>query len=274
MRYFIAVLLLVPTLLWAQSFPDYESTTVNDFAGLLTPDAEERLDAQLAQLRSETGVEMTVVTLSRQEIFAPDISFEAFATGLFDAWGIGDAARNDGVLVLVMHADRVMRIELGKAYGRSWDKAAARVIDDTMLPAFREDRYEAGIEAGVTDAIERIVTPYLAGQEAPQGGTSEGSPWTWLIVLIPGLGFLALIFKDRLVRLRKCPECGKRALNRTREVIRQATKTQTGDGEVTTRCTLCHYHHVAPYTISKRSSSSSSSFGGGRSGGGGASGKW
>lgn len=272
---FLALFLLLPTLLWAQSYPDYESTTVNDFAGLLTPEAEARLDAQLSALRDDTGVEMTVVTLSRQEVFAPDQTLEEFATGLFNHWGVGDAQSNDGVMVLVLHTDRAMRIELGGAYGRSWDRAAARVVDRSFLPAFAEDRYEAGIETGVTDAIETIVTPFLAGAEAPAGsGGSGGDNIVWIVLGLFGAGFGALFFKDKFVKLRKCPECGTRGLSRSRKVLNASTKTRTGDGEVTTACANCSYHHVAPYTISRRSSSKSSSFGGGSSGGGGASGRW
>jgi len=273
MRRLIALFLLLPTLLWAQSYPDYESTTVNDFAGLLTPEAEARLDTQLSDLRKETGVEMTVVTLSRQAVFAPDQTLEQFATGLFNHWGVGNAQSNDGVMVLVLHSDRAMRIELGDAYDRDWDRAAARVIDRAFLPAFREDRYQDGIEAGVSDTIRTIVMPFQDGSAAPSG-SSIGDWVVKALFGVFGAGFLAVIFKDKFVKLKRCPSCGTRGLSRSRKVLRSASKTSTGDGEMTTRCANCTYLDVRPYTISRISSSSGSSFGGGSSGGGGASGRW
>lgn len=60
----------------AQSYPEYSSTTVNDFAGLLDEGAEARLSKQLSDLRKTTGVEMTILTLSRQDMFAPDQTLE------------------------------------------------------------------------------------------------------------------------------------------------------------------------------------------------------
>lgn len=256
----------------AQSYPEYNSTTVNDYAGLLDDQAEARVSAQLEALYKDTGVEMTVLTLSRQEVFAPDVTLEKFATGLFNEWGIGDKSRNDGVLVMVLKTDRAMRIELGKAYGRDWDRTAATVIDRSFLPAFKEDRYQDGIEAGVSDTIDTIVTPFLAGESAPKG---QSNNWVWAIVLAVFGGIGALVFKDKFVKLKKCPECGQRHLSRTRHVKRQATKTSTGDGDMITTCSNCSYRSVVPYTIARRSSSSSrSSFGGGSSGGGGASGRW
>ena len=269
----IFAFLFCATTALAQSYPEYNSTTVNDYAGLLDDASEARLVAQLEELKKDTGVEMTVLTLSRQDMFAPDQTIEQFATGLFNEWGIGNKTSNDGVLVLVMHTDRIMRIELGGSYGRDWDRTAAKVIDRSFLPAFGEDRYQDGIEAGVTDTIEAIVTPFLAGEEAPSGG--EGDNWIFAIVAAVFAGIGALIFKDKFVKLRKCPECGTRHLNRSRHIKNSATKTSTGNGDMITECSNCSYRSVVPYTISRVSSSkSSSSFGGGSSGGGGASGKW
>ncbi len=256
----------------AQSFPEYNSTTINDYAGLLDDASEARLSKQLEDLRKNTGVEMTVLTLSRQDMFAPDITLEKFATGLFNEWGIGNKTSNDGVLVMVLKTDRAMRIELGGAYGRDWDRTAATVINRSFLPAFKEDRYQDGIEAGVTDTINTIVTPFLAGEEAPSDASNN---WVWAIVLAVFGAITALLYRDKFVKMKKCPECGQRHLNRTRHVRQQATKTSAGNGDMITACSNCSYRDVVPYTISRKSSSSSkSSFGGGSSGGGGASGKW
>ncbi|MGB7319293.1 MAG: TPM domain-containing protein [Planktotalea sp.] len=205
-------------------------------------------------------------------MFAPDLTLEQFATGLFNEWGIGDKTSNDGVLVLILKTDRAMRIELGGSYERDWDRTAATVINRSFLPAFKEDRYQDGIEAGVSDTIETIVTPFLAGAQAPKG---ESNNWVWAIVMAVLGGIGAMAFKDKFVKLQKCPECGQRHLNRTRHIKRHASKTSTGDGDMITECSNCSYRSVVPYTISRKSSSASrSSFGGGSSGGGGASGRW
>lgn len=257
----------------AQSYPDYNSTTVNDYAGLLDDASEARLITQLEELKKDTGVEMTVLTLSRQDMFEPDQTLEAFATGLFNEWGIGNKTSNDGVLVMVLRTDRAMRIELGGAFGRDWDRTTARVIDRSFLPAFKEDRYQDGIEAGVTDTIDTIVTPFLAGEDAPTGSGTNN--WVWAIVVAVFGGIGALVFKDKFVKMKKCPECGQRHLDRTRHVKTKATKMTAGDGDMITTCSNCTYRDVVPNTISRISTSkSSSSFGGGSSSSGGASGKW
>ena len=270
------LLLLAPLAAAAQFYPDYESTTVNDFAGLIPEEQEAAISQQLTELRNDTGVEMTVVTLSRQDTFDPDASFEAFATGLFNHWGIGDKDKNNGIMVLVMHSDRVMRIELGSGYGNDWDSAAKQVIDRSFLPAFKNNNYAGGITAGVTDAIETIARPAAEGSEPPKGD-GIGGAWPLLAMgLFGGLFFFGRRIGDFFGRFRTCPTCGSRGTLRTsRKVLHRATKASAGSGRRTVVCSNCDYHNESMYTISRISSSGgSSSFGGGSSSGGGASGRW
>ncbi len=273
MRWF-AVFLFLAAPLWAQSYPDYVRTTITDSADLLTDAQEAALDARLSGLRSDTGIEFAVLTLPSQMPYAAAQSLEDFATGLFDHWGIGNATRNDGILVLVLSEDRAMRIELGAGYGRDWDRVAADVVNRTFLPAFSNDDYATGITDGVEDVIASIALPFSGGSEAP---VSDDTIGTWMAVISMVGMFLFTARKwlaDQMTRLRPCPNCGSRALSRTRKTLRKATKTSEGAGEAITRCSQCSYRDVHPFTVSRVSSSSGGSFGGGRSGGGGASGRW
>lgn len=269
--------LCVATLSNAQSYPEYSSTTVNDFSGLLSPEAEARIVAQLDALKADTDIEMTVVTLSRRAMFTDTQTLEEFAAGLFNHWGIGDKKRNDGILVLVLHSDREMRIELGKAFGHKWNTVAAMVVDRSFLPLFKQGQYEAGIEKGVDDIIDTIARPFHNRQPAPDVSSGVSG---WWALLIP-LPFLLAVFfnsiKDRIAANRPCPSCGHKTLSVVRNVVRKATTGNPGRGEKITACSNCSYRNVETYRISRRSKSSSSSrssFGGGSSGGGGASGKW
>ncbi len=256
----------------AQTFPNYQNTTVNDYADLLSDADEATLSKQLQTLRDDTGVEMTVLTLKSQSVYAPNLKMEEFATALFNEWGIGDKDRNDGVLVMVLREDRAMRIELGAAFGRDWDKAAARVVDGDFLPHFKNDDYARGIKQGTTATINTIVTPFLGGEEPPKQDSGG-----WLIgvfVAVFGLFFGRRWIGDKMARFRTCPNCGQRGLEQTRRTIRSATKSSTGLGRKRVTCSHCNYENESDYTISRLSSGSSSSFGGGSSGGGGASGRW
>ena len=263
----------------AQPYPVAQSTTVNDYAELLPPEREAVLSARLMRLQRETGVEMTVLTLDSRAAYS-GASLERFAQGLFDAWGIGDAARNDGVLVLILREDRAMRIELGAAYGRSWDGVAEAVIDDHFLPAFRAENYAGGIVSGSNALIEELVMPFLGGAE-PHGTDAPGLVDFGFFTLV-GLIILAVantqLIADLLVRFRTCPTCGGKGLRQTRRVLADATHATEGHGVRERHCRLCGHRESHPYLIARIPRNDrrggAGGFGGGRSGGGGASGRW
>ena len=273
------IALLLPALAVAQDYPSYDNIWVNDQASVLDDPAEERITASLQALADETGVQATVLTMHTRWGYPGD-SLESFATALFNDWGIGDATRNDGILVLVLTEDREMRIELGSGYPGGYDAVAKEIIDDVFIPAFGKADFQGGIGAGTDVVIQRIAREHAAGNApAPVSGESDagdkfGLGLGALVVVI--LGAVA-IFGQRIAdRFRRCPSCGARGVQTTRDVLEAATRTATGQGRKTITCPHCGHEEHSTYTISRvrRSSSSSGSFGGGSSSGGGASGRW
>lgn len=271
--------LLLPALALAQDYPSYDNIWVNDQAQVLSDPAEERITAELQRLAEETGVQATVLTLHTRWGY-PGESLEAFATALFNDWGIGDAARNDGILVLVLTTDREMRIELGSGYPAGYNAVAQEIIDDVFVPAFGQADFEGGIEAGTTAVADRIAREHAAGN-APQPVAQDDD--TGNAARIGVFGALFAVFAGWIAfgrrisdRFRRCPSCGARGIHTTRETLERATRASTGRGRKTVACPHCGHEDSSTYTISRTRSSSSSggSFGGGSSSGGGASGRW
>lgn len=199
------------------TIPGYRDVYVNDYVDLLDPAAEASIRDDLIELYDRTGIEMTVLTISELSDYGWQGSLESFATRLFNTWGIGNADRNDGVLVLVSRYDRRMRIEIGAGYAPSWDARMQRVIDDAFLPAFREDRYQEGILAGADETIFEITGSYPG--EYDSGTLERGwdriwrtlqrwGAWALALILAP-LGLLATAIRRHLRnRPRPCDRCG------------------------------------------------------------------
>ena len=147
----LALLFLAPGGVFAQSpYPQRVDPQINDFAGVLTDADKTSIRNIQAQLLGEHGAELVVATIgSFADYDVADKTLEAFATKLFNSWGIGDRQRNDGVLLLVAVRDRRVRIEVGSGYGARYNDAMQHVIDDDILPAFRDGAYGAGIVSGV-----------------------------------------------------------------------------------------------------------------------------
>ncbi len=304
-RLFAVLLICLPLSALAQDLPRPLSDTVSDFDNVLSPEAESRLTALLRKTRDDTGIHITVVTMDRREDHGGKaLGVEAYATALFNDWGVGDKTRNDGVMILVLRLDRAMRIELGSGYGSEWNRVAQGLIDDSFLPRFRNGAYEQGVEEGTARVIDRIARRFTAGQPAydpaqpAQPAAAKPAPDTpsdqdedggffWIMAL----GIVAMaalkakhLIGDVLIRNKPCPHCAKKGLHRSREVLSHATRHSDGHGQMTTACEFCDYRLVTPYTIPARgddddrssgsSGRSSGGFGGGRSSGGGASGRW
>ncbi len=141
-------------------YPQRLDPTINDYGGILLPADKARLRESLEQLRATTGIEAVVVTVPSTAMYGTgDRSFEVFATSLFNTWGLGDAQRDDGVLVLFSEGDRAVRIELGRGYSRAYDARMQTVIDEYMLPRFRESEHSAGLYNGTQAMIRQLTGP-------------------------------------------------------------------------------------------------------------------
>lgn len=211
---FTLIAIFLPMLAWAQNYPDYKELFVNDFGNLLTAGEEQDIRAKLVELREKRDIEFTVVTISRMSDYDHSGPIEPFATGLFNHWGIGNANRNDGVMMLVSRYDRKMRIEVGSGYGTSKNAPMKRIIDGQITPRFKEGDYNDGISAGVDAAVFNLVGEYP--------GEIDGSPFQkakgWITRLIDvfkwalwpiGAGFAGFVvwMWRRWVRYhpRRCP---------------------------------------------------------------------
>ena len=295
MRRLLGVLILLAGLLpaAAQDLPQWESATVNDFAGLLTPEDATALDRALSDLRDDTGVEGTVVTLTDRARYGGADGLEPFATRLFNHWGVGDAQRNNGFMLLVLTTDREARIELGRGYQNDADIIAQDITRRTLLPAFRDGRMSQGIRDGTQDIIKHIVLPTTRGEAVQR----PDEPLTPKII---GFGIWAAIMAligRHVWRRNRCPQCHRRDFTTSRSPHREELPEggyRVSSDDVTRTCRHCGwsdtrqrpnrnsiwYSPDGTRIRSERNSRSgpggggSSGFGGGSSRGGGASGRW
>ncbi len=203
----------------AQNYPEYDEVYVNDFDGLIDAAREDRIRAYLTGLYDSRGIEFTVVTLTGMDRYGHYGEIEPFATALFNRWGVGDASRNDGVMLLVAKDDRQMRIELGAGYASAKDREMKRIIDGTILPRFRRDDYAGGIEEGVREVIRNLTGsyPYLEPQSFGERVTgwlrrTTDTLGLWLYAVLAGAA--GLLFRLYVAwqrrRPRNCPEDGSR----------------------------------------------------------------
>lgn len=295
MRRLLAALVLAAWPAFAdEPLPPPAHTSVNDFAAVLTDSDTQVLDEALIALHGRTGIEGTVVTLPDRARYG-DATLEGFATRLFNAWGVGDAGRNDGFMVLLAMAEREVRIELGAGYPASGDIRASDIIGRVMVPRLREGEASAALRDGTLAVIETIALPQAGGRPIPVEGQGGGGFMEGLlkaavfgVFAISGAGILRGIHRRR--RDAACPSCGAR-LTSSENVLTDPLPggSPATRREVTRRCPACGWSdsrilplpvvgggrgHGGRWRGHRGGGGRSGGFGGGRSGGGGASGKW
>ena len=82
-----------------------------------------------------------------------------------NAWGVGNADTDNGIIIFVFMADRKIRIELGFGAARSISNdAAARIIEENMAPLFRQAAYGEGLKSAIRELRRLLV---IGSSEGP-----------------------------------------------------------------------------------------------------------
>ena len=255
---------------------------VVDAAGLLDEASRKTLIDRLAQHELDTGNQIVVVTVTDLQGY----SEADYANRLGRHWGIGEAERNNGLILLVAPNERKVRIEVGYGLeGAVPDATASDIIRRKVLPSFRENEFTAGINNGI-DAILQAVDGEYVVQPAKPRDQLDGKQ------VLP---FIAFAFIAQLLMVKGKRRIGRAAFPATfvgifasvvsgqmiigvfALLVAFAVFYMLGKrGEKTTDNTGPHPAHRRTNDGRRQHSSSSGGFrgGGGSFGGGGASGSW
>lgn len=139
---------------------------VIDQANILSPAEKQQLSQRILKLYNEGKGQIGVVivpTTGQEDIFD-------YSMRVAEAWQLGSAKRDNGLLMTIAINDR--RIQILTGYGLEGvlpDIVAGRIIHDKITPFFKQGQYAQGIDAGLAE-IERILNldPEIATQAADE----------------------------------------------------------------------------------------------------------
>ena len=182
------VLWLVCSLAWALDFPPLSGRVVDE-ANVISPLICTSIEEKSKELEEKSGIQLVVATI--KSLQGGDI--ETFANQLFRTWKLGEAKKNNGVLLLVAPAEHKVRIEVGYGLeGTLTDALAQVIIAGSVVPRFKADDYSGGIARGVDGIISVLTTDSSEWQAKPKvRSEDEGSLFDFLL---PILLFLVVIF--------------------------------------------------------------------------------
>lgn len=128
-------------------------TRVTDLTGTLSTSENAELSKILADYEKEKGSQIAVLILPSTR---PE-TIEQYSIRVAEQWKIGRKGVDDGVLLIVAKEDRKLRIEVG--YGLEGvlpDAKAKDIVDEVIVPYFKNGDFYGGVKIGVETIIATI----------------------------------------------------------------------------------------------------------------------
>ncbi|MEG4232187.1 TPM domain-containing protein [Microcoleus sp. Pol11C3] len=137
-------------------------TWVTDKANILSDSTETQLNQMISDLEAKNGSEIAVVTVPDTK---PSATPKAFATELFNFWGIGKKGKNNGVLLLISSGERRVQIETGSGIQSILpDAQVVGIIKTEITPRFKQQDFNGGTLAGTKALVNVLQTPTVNAQ--------------------------------------------------------------------------------------------------------------
>ncbi|HMR15926.1 MAG TPA: TPM domain-containing protein, partial [Mariniflexile sp.] len=167
-------------------------TSVYDYVNLLSAAEKSALEQKLVKYSDTTSTQIVVAIISSTE--GENINYLGAQWG--QAWGIGQAKEDNGVLILLAKDDR--KIAINSGYGVEHlltDALSKRIIEQDIIPFFKQNNYYDGLNRGA-DAIFEVLTGEYQGTRATE--PQNDFPIGFIIIII----FIIIIFVNLLVRVQ------------------------------------------------------------------------
>ncbi|HEX6889298.1 MAG TPA: TPM domain-containing protein [Chryseolinea sp.] len=182
LRFPFLLLVLLPFICLGQlAIPEHGGVWVHDEANIISASSEAMLESMLKAERDSTSNQIAVLTIPSLQ----GEPIEEYSLRVAEAWKLGKAEKDNGVLLLIAIEDKQMRIEAGYGLeGVLTDALSSRINRNEIAPRFRQGDYDGGVRAGVTAIIQAIEGEYKNDDPPQRRKSSRRSPLATLVILI------------------------------------------------------------------------------------------
>lgn len=172
-----------------------------DFAGLLSDEQKTEINQMAARLDDATGAQIAVLTV--KSLDGSDI--QSFANQAFREYELGDAEKNNGVLLVIDIDSRELWVEVGYGLeGALPDGEVGRILDEYTVPYAKNDQFDLAILNTMKVFYQEIaaeygwegetVQPVMSDQSQGDGGGGGSSSIITIIII---MFVVYTIFKNR-----------------------------------------------------------------------------
>lgn len=255
---FICLFIVLAPVLHAEDFPSRANTLVTDFTGTLDAGQKSALENKLVAFNDSTSTQIAVVLMRS----TGNYEIADYSVQLFNQWKIGQASKNNGILILVAVDDHKVWITTGYGIeGVLPDALAKRIVENDIVPAFRRYDYYGGLD-NATNSIMSLVKGEFTAEDYMKQKPQKP-------VFFPFLMFLLIIFIVIISRFGKVSRYAKR-----NHIAFWAAWALLNAAANKNRGSWGNFSGGSGFGRSGFGGGGFGGFGGGGSGGGGAGGSW
>ena len=156
-------------------------TSVYDYVNLLSEEEKTNLEKKLVHYSDSTSTQIVVVIISSTE--GELIAYLGANWG--EKWGIGDALKDNGILILLAKDDRKITIQSGKGVEEFLtDFESKRIIERVIVPEFKKDNYYIGLDIGVEYIFRTLQGEFKGSRKQEEAGNPRGIIIFVVIIII------------------------------------------------------------------------------------------
>lgn len=131
----------------AEVIPPAPRDHFNDYAGIVSTDTAQALDAELTQYERTTSTQLVVAIYPHM---TSDSSIEDYTVRVAQSWGVGQKDKKNGAVLFIFSSDRKLYIQVGYGLeGALPDALCRQIIANEITPRFRQGDFTGGVTAGV-----------------------------------------------------------------------------------------------------------------------------
>jgi uncharacterized protein len=168
----------------AERIPPAPTQYFNDNAAVVSPSVATELNAQLEQFERSSSNQLLVAIYPKME---SDSSVEDYTVRVAQTWRTGQKARSNGAILFLFMQEHQAYIQVG--YGLEAvlpDAVAKRIIENEIVPRFRQNDVDGGVRAAVSAMIAATNGEYrgTGRTQTDQRGLQPRSPGFFAILIV------------------------------------------------------------------------------------------
>lgn len=206
----LAALAIVLPLAAAEVIPPTPKAYFNDYAGITSPTAQQKLNAELVQFERETSNQLVVVIYPTMQ---SNSSIEDYTVRVAQKWGVGQKGKSNGAVLFVFSQDRKLYLQAGYGLeGALPDALGRRIIANEIVPSFKTGQYAAGLQKGIHAIMAATKGEYQGTGKTVHENNSlnDGQAFAICVVLALVAFFILLVIAGALPSTTNYDRRGRR----------------------------------------------------------------